>query len=122
MKARILYIEDDSMMRGLLASKLEEDGYGIAVAEDGAKGLQLAADNPYDLILLDLLLPGVDGHEVMQKLKETMNKDTPIIVLSNLEVPTDDSKERSLGVLMHLVKASSTPEEIVATINRRLQK
>ena len=122
MKGRILYIEDDSMMRGLLSEKLVEAGYDVSAAEDGTIGLRMAAENTYDLILLDLLLPGLDGHEVVNKLKDTANKNAPIIVLSNLEAPKANDTEHSEGVAMHMVKASHLPEEIVEAVKQTLQK
>jgi len=77
----ILIIEDQpDLARGLQAN-LEVEGYGVSVANSGEVGLQLAADNPVDLVLLDLMLPGIDGYDVLHRLRAAA-VDVPVLILT----------------------------------------
>src|SRR4051794_29928366 len=67
---RILVIEDESRMRDLLRDGLREHGHTVLTASDGVDGLALACDHPFDVVLLDLMLPGMDGWQVMRKMRE----------------------------------------------------
>ena len=82
---KILIVEDDNFLRSLTAKRLEKEGYVVAVAVDGESALVTAQDEQPDLILLDLLLPGLDGFGVLGKLKAHNDlKKVPVIVFSNL--------------------------------------
>src|SRR3989344_3912910 len=83
---RILFIEDESALQKTLGDLLSQEGYEVTPALDGEIGLKLAFSKKPDLILLDLIMPKVNGFEVLKKLKETdETKDIPVIVLTNLE-------------------------------------
>ena len=65
---RVLVVEDDERMAGLLRRALEEDGYAVDLAHDGPEGLWMATENPYGAVVLDVMLPGLDGFEVCRRI------------------------------------------------------
>ena len=85
MAKKILIIEDDSFLQGLASRKLQSQGYEISIAKDAEEGLKVLEGNVPDMILLDLLLPNVDGFEFLEKIRANDTwKDIPVIVFSNL--------------------------------------
>ena len=118
---KILVIEDDKFLRELLVGKLKKEGYATTEAVDGEEGLGAAKKDPPHLIMLDLVLPGADGFEILQDLKNNPNvSKVPVIVLSNLGSREDIDRALSLGAKEFLVKAHHTPQEIVDTIKKVL--
>lgn len=114
----ILFIEDESALQKTFDDFLGRD-YKIISALDGEIGLRLAKDKRPDLILLDLILPKINGFEVLKKLKEeTKTKDIPVIVLTNLERVEDVNKALELGATTYLVKAQYTLEEVLEKIKK----
>lgn len=118
----ILVIEDDKFLRELIAQKLIKESYNVSEAIDGEEGLKkIKAEKP-DLVLLDLILPGIDGFEVLAKVKEDVSlPKIPIIILSNLGQKEDVEKGLKLGAVDYLIKAHFTPGEIVDKIKNALQ-
>lgn len=119
MAAKIVLVEDDKFLRDLMSQKLEETPYEIYVAEDGEKGMEKIREQKPDLILLDLILPGVNGFEVLEQLKqeEELSK-IPVVVLSNLGQENDIEKAKRLGAEDYMVKAHFTLEEIISKIEK----
>ena len=118
---KILVIEDDKFLRELLVGKLKKEGYATTEAVDGEEGLDAAKKDPPHLIMLDLVLPGADGFEILQDLKNNPNlSKIPVIVLSNLGSREDIDRALGLGAKEFLVKAHHTPQEIVDTIKKVL--
>lgn len=112
--AKILLIEDDKFLRELMARKLITLNYDVSVAVDGEEGLQKIKDEKPDLILLDLILPGINGFEVLERAKNDPTTVTiPVIILSNLGQGEDIERGLKLGAKDFLVKAHFTPQEIV---------
>lgn len=117
----ILIVEDDEFLRSLIAKRLEKSGFQVDAAVDGESGLVKTAEIRPNLILLDLLLPGVNGFEFMERFnKDESIKNIPVIVFSNLGQKEDIEKAKSLGVVDYLIKANFTLDELVAKINARL--
>lgn len=117
----ILFIEDESALQKTFGDILRQEGYEMISALDGEIGLRLAKDKKPDLILLDLILPKVNGFEVLKKIKEDKEtKDIPVIVLTNLEGIGDVEKAIELGATTYLVKASYSLEEVVQKIKKTL--
>ncbi len=114
---KILIVEDDEFLRSLAAKRLEKEGYQVLAATDGDIGLKMAkTENPV-IILLDLLLPGLSGYEVLEKLREEEEtKKTPIIVFSNLGQKEDVEKAKGLGANDFLIKANFTLDDVVEKI------
>jgi len=122
-KIRLLIVEDDKFLRDLIVQKLQKEGFATIEALDGEEGLKLAKENLPDLVLLDLILPGLDGFEVLRQIKADPNtKLIPVIVLSNLGQKEDMDRAFAGGAEDFMVKANFTPGEIIAKIKVVLQK
>jgi len=122
MPYNILIVEDDKFLRELISQKLVKEGYNISQAIDGEEGLKKIKEEKPDLVLLDLILPGIDGFEVLARIKEEQEvTKIPIIVLSNLGQKEDVEKGIGLGAVDYLVKAHFTPGEIIEKIKRILE-
>jgi DNA-binding response OmpR family regulator len=114
---KILVIEDDKFLRELIVQKLLKEGYETTEAVDGEEGIQRVAKDKPDIVLLDIILPGIDGFEVLRRVRENEEiRDIPIIILSNLGQQDDVEKGMELGAKDYLVKAEFTPTEIVEKI------
>jgi CheY-like chemotaxis protein len=111
---KILLIEDDKFLRELMNKKLVTLGYEVAVAADGESGLIMIKETKPDVVLLDLILPGINGFEVLEKAKQDPEiANIPVVILSNLGQGEDIEKGLALGAKDFLVKAHFTPQEIV---------
>ena len=112
-KKRILIIDDEQQVISALQKKLGEEGFDVLTASDGKEGLEKALkDNP-DLILLDLILPIIDGVTLLDKLKTDDNvKEIPVIILTNLDDSDKVDECRKKGVYDYLVKINWTLEDI----------
>lgn len=118
---KVLIIEDDKFLRDLLYKKLTEDNFSVATALDGEEGLKKIQEENPNLVLLDLILPGINGFEVLKKTKENpATKEIPVIVLSNLGQKEDVERAKKLGAEDYLIKAHFTLEEIVNKIRKYL--
>jgi len=115
--AKILIVEDDKFLSELITQKIGAEGYDVVLAMDGEKALDVAKTEQPNLILLDLILPTIDGFAVLQQLKtmpETQN--IPVIILSNLGQKEDVERGMQLGAADFMIKANFTPGEIVSKI------
>ncbi len=122
-KLKILIVEDDEFLRSLTAKRLEKEGYTVAVAVDGESALVTAAQEKPNLIFLDLLLPGLDGFEVLGKLKANAElKGVPVVVFSNLGQKEDIERAKQLGADEFLIKANFTLDDVMVKINEILKK
>ena len=122
-QVKILIVEDDRFLRELLITKLKKEGYSILEAANGDEALSQIKDSGPHLVLLDLVLPGTDGFQVLQLLRESIQNNTvPVIVLSNLGSREDIDKAMGLGAKEFLVKAHHTPQEIVEKIRKVLDE
>ncbi len=120
---KVLIIEDDKFLRELINRKLQSENFETVLAIDGETGVDLIAKEMPDIVLLDLILPGINGFEVLAKVKETEKiKEIPVIILSNLGQKDDIDKGMGLGATDYLVKAHFTPSEIIEKINQTLAK
>ena len=123
MPKKILIVEDDKFLRELISQKLVKEGYDIGSAIDGEEGVKKIKDEKPDLVLLDLILPGIDGFEVLTQMKEMPSTSSiPVIILSNLGQKEDMDKALAGGAEDFMVKAHFTPSEIVAKIKFVLKK
>lgn len=122
-KKKVFIVEDDEFLRSLNARKLEDAGYAVSVAVDGASAIQMIPAEKPNLIFLDLLLPGdKDGFDVLQEIKaNSETKDIPVIVFSNLGQTEDIEKAKKLGANDFLVKANFTLDDVVVKIKEILK-
>ncbi|MBI4099228.1 response regulator, partial [Candidatus Parcubacteria bacterium] len=110
-------VEDDPVLQQTFTDFLKSEGYAIVSALDGLEGLKAAQSEEPHLILLDLILPKMDGFEVLQAIKaDEKTKDIPVIVLTNLEGTGDVERALELGATTYLVKANYELEDILTKI------
>jgi DNA-binding response OmpR family regulator len=122
MPKNILIIEDDRFLRELIARKLIKEDFNISEAIDGEEGIKKIKEEKPDLVLLDLILPGIDGFEVLSKMKEDPSIiRIPVIILSNLGQREDVERGLKLGAVDYLIKAHFTPGEIIEKIKLALK-
>lgn len=117
---KILIVEDDAAMREIVIHKLQTNGFDVKEAEDGRKGIDVLLQEKPDLVLLDLMLPEIDGFKVLETVRANTDPaiaNTPIIILSNLWSNKDILRTKALKVQAYMVKAYFTTEEILAKIN-----
>lgn len=120
-KQKILIVEDDTFLAGIYANKFEREGFEVVLAVDGEAGIKLAKKEHPDIILLDILLPKLDGFEVLEQLK--VEKDLhaiPVILLTNLGQKEDVDKGLKLGAADYLIKAHFMPAETVEKVKKVL--
>ncbi|MDF2924351.1 MAG: resD2 [Paenibacillaceae bacterium] len=115
----ILIVDDEERIRRLLRMYLEKEGYSIEEAEDGESALQLALDKDYDLILLDLMLPGIDGVEVCARLRQF--KATPVIMLTAKGEEANRVQGFEVGTDDYVVKPFS-PREVIYRVKAILRR
>lgn len=121
-QATVLIVEDDRFLRDLIQQKLIKEGFEVVSAVDGEEALKMVVEKPPQLVLLDLILPGVDGFEVLRRLRaDTNTAKLPVIVLSNLGQKEDMDRAMKLGAEDFMVKAHFTPSEIVNKVRTTLQ-
>jgi DNA-binding response OmpR family regulator len=124
-KIKILLVEDDSFLREIIFNKLAKEGFDVTEADDGEKALGFALAGGFDIILLDLIIPIVNGFEVLEKIKsqedENISK-VPVIILSNLGEEDDVKKAIDLGASNYLVKAHFTTDEVIEKIKKELRQ
>jgi DNA-binding response OmpR family regulator len=122
MKNKILFIEDESALQETFGDLLSREGYEVIKALDGDSGLRLAKSEKPDLILLDLILPRMNGFEVLEGIrKEDDIKDIPVIILTNLESAGDVQKAIEFGAKDYLVKENYKMEEVLEKIKTALK-
>ncbi|MBU1167585.1 response regulator [Patescibacteria group bacterium] len=122
-KPKILIIEDDPFLLSMYVTKLEANEFEVASEEDGEKGIKAIKDEQPDLLLLDILLPGKDGFEILEDMKTDEElKGIPVILLTNLGQRKDVEKGLELGAVDYLIKAHFTPSEVITKIMKVLEK
>lgn len=121
--SKILIIEDDNFLLSLIVEKFIQLGFDAEAASDGEEGLNKIFNNKYDLILLDMILPKMDGFKILEEVKKNQAlKDLPIVVTSNLYDKNDIDRAVSLGAADYIIKAYNSPENIVDRVKAFLQK
>ena len=119
MTNKILVAEDEKPMAKALELKLTSVGFEVEVAFDGEEAIKKIKDNKYDLILLDLVMPKVDGFEVLKEIQK-LKLATPVIVSSNLSQEEDRKKAKDLGAKDYFVKSDTTLNELVEKVKQNL--
>lgn len=121
-KVKVLLIEDDPFLQSMYITKFELEGYEAHSANDGEAGLRLAQEILPDVILLDIMMPKMNGFEVLDKLKaDKRTSAIPIIMLTNLNQKDEVEKCLVLGANDYLIKAHFMPTEVVARIDKLLK-
>ncbi|MFP4616965.1 MAG: response regulator [Candidatus Paceibacterota bacterium] len=117
MAKKVLIIEDDSFFSDVLKNKMEAEGCEVDSALDGSEGFEKIKEVKPDLILLDILLPGMNGYEILEKkMKDEDIKDIPVIVISNSGQPVEIERVLELGAKDYLIKAQFGPDEVMEKV------
>lgn len=118
---KVLWVEDDSFLGDILAAKLTAEKCSLLYAKDGEAALKLVETDTPDIVLLDLVLPGISGFDVLEQLKKNdKTKNVPVIILSNLAQESDLERAKKLGAFKHFIKASIDPVNIIREISSTL--
>ncbi len=124
-QTRVLIIEDDQFLRELSAKKLRKEGFQVEVAIDGDEGWEKIQSQKPDVVLLDIILPGLDGFEILIRVRGSEDltiREVALILLSNLGQESDVAKGERLGADDYLIKANFTIDEIIEKIKAVLLK
>ncbi len=114
--ARILIAEDDADIRQLVTHSLADEGYEIATAKDGTSALEMLLSNPPDLLVLDLMMPGIDGFGVLEQMQESgMKESTKVLVLTAKGSESDWERGFELGADQYMTKPFD-PDEVVESV------
>ena len=123
MAKKILIIEDEKVLANLLQKRLISEGYSVAVSYDGKDGLKKLKELSPDLLLLDILLPRLDGFGIMKEMKKDKDlKKIPIVIVSNSGQPVEIDKAKKLGAKDWLIKAEFDPQEVIDKVIRQIGK
>ena len=101
---RILVVEDNAELAKLLELILRRAGYEVTIAEDGVDALEQFREQPPELVLLDIMLPRLDGYEACSHIRQEFHSDIPVIMLSSLDSPLDMERSREVGATDHIAK------------------
>lgn len=123
--AKILLIDDDILMRNLYSKAFQYSGHEIDIAEDGESGLVKIVEYKPDIVLLDIMMPKMNGIEVLQVLKK--NKETiniPVIMLTNITSGTIETAEQAveMGAITYIIKSDHDPANVVDLTEKVLEK
>jgi len=122
-KSSILIVEDDQTIATMYSVSLQNDGYAVAVAENGEQGLTLARAQRPGVILLDIIMPKMDGFSMLKELKsDEATKGIPVVLLTNLGQDEDKARGEELGASEYLVKTDYTPRQVSEKIKIYLTK
>jgi len=122
-KKKVLLVEDDQMIVEMYKLRLEEGGFEVFVTDKGSEAIEIAGKEQPDIILLDIILPEIDGFAILQSLKsEGSTKKIPVVMLTNLSQESDQQKGTQLGAVGYFVKAQHTPADIMNEIKKILEK
>ncbi len=120
---KILLVEDDKMLADMYSTKFEKEGLHVMRAHDGAEGLDMIKQEKPDLVLLDIIMPKLDGFAVLKEIKADPElKKTHVLLLTNLGQSEDVTKGNELGADDYFIKANHTPAEIVEKVKGMLAK
>ncbi|MBI1975552.1 MAG: response regulator [Candidatus Vogelbacteria bacterium] len=117
----VLVIEDDTFLRELLVEKLKTEGFIVEGATDGKESSSILEKSVPDLIILDLILPDINGFEILEKIKkEPKTAEIPVIVLTNLDQKEDIDRAMSSGAIDFMIKANFSLSEIISRVKKHL--
>ena len=124
--SKILLVEDDPFLSSLLKTRLEKEKFEVTLARDGAQAVEALRANKPDLILLDIILPGKSGFEILEQVKsDPQLRDrtgVPVIIISNLGQESDLERGRELGAVDYFVKARVSIDDLVKKVYGFLAK
>lgn len=121
MLKKVAIIEDDIAIAQMYRIKFESEGYVVETAENGVVGLQMVEDFGPDILLLDLMMPEMNGDEMLMKLRKTSwGKDLKTIILTNMGESEAPEVLKTLNVDSYIVKAEMTPKQVAELVKKKL--
>lgn len=125
MKENILIVEDDNILQEMYCEKFEMDGFKVEKAATGREGLKTLEKNVPDIILLDILMPDMNGLEMLKEMKKNREfRNIPVILLTNLgesKIDMDTELSFALGIKDYLIKTKHTPDDVVKRVRQVLK-
>jgi len=122
-KYKVLIVDDDQFISDMYVLKFKEAGFEVEAASEGTAALEHVKKESPDLVLLDIVLPNMDGFDILKALaKEKLLASTKVVLLSNLGEKKDIEKGLALGAIDYIVKAHHTPSEVVTKVETILKK
>jgi len=123
MAKKILILEDEIILSELLKKKLTGEGYTVTTAIDGAEGLKKMKEDIPDLVLLDIVMPNINGIEVLELMRQSDElKTIPVIIISNSGQPVEIDKAQRLGASDWLIKTEFDPQTVVEKVFNQIGK
>lgn len=121
-KTKIMIVEDDPMLLDMYVHKFEGDGYEVVKLDRGDAVAETASTEQPELILLDVIMPGIDGFTALEALKKNAKtKDIPVTMLTNLAQDEDSAKAKEMGAVGYIIKSNMTPAEVVKQAQQLLK-
>lgn len=120
-KKKILILEDEKPLAHALELKLTHEGFDVVTTDNGEMGVSLLEKEKFDLVLSDLIIPGIDGFGVLETIR-TKKLNVPVIVMTNLNQEEDRKRANDLGAVEFFVKSNSTLSEIVEAVKKKVSK
>ncbi|MDO8638715.1 MAG: response regulator [Candidatus Daviesbacteria bacterium] len=119
---KILIVEDELPLLKILTEKLSGEGFSVVGAKDGKEGLELALKEIPDLILLDIVMPSMDGMEMLRRLRNSpTGKKIPVIILSNLGETSTILEAKELNIKGYLIKSNIKLEDVLKLVREKLK-
>ena len=121
---RVLIVEDDQFLREFYQELLQSEGYTVDIAGDGEAGLKKIQEQEFELVMLDIMMPKLDGLQVLRelKIKPAKSSNVPIVVLTNLGQDAVIKQCFELGAEGYLIKSALNPDQVLSEIKAYLQK
>jgi len=121
-KIKALLVEDDQMNVQMYKIRMEDEGWEVFTTDRGSEAMKLAEAEKPDIILLDIILPEVDGFSILKDLRsDTTTKKIPVMMLTNLGQESDQNKGQEIGVEGYLIKSQHTPGDVITKIESLLK-
>ncbi len=118
---KVFIIEDDEMISSMYKTKLEAEKFIVKTIANGFEGLKAVEQEAPDLVLLDIMLPQLDGFSVLRQLKKNpKTKNIPVVIMTNLGTEEDIAKGKQAGAVDYIVKANFTPAQVIEKIKKYL--
>lgn len=122
-KAKIAIVEDDVAISNMYRIKFETEGFEVQTAENGVVGLEMVQKFRPSILLLDVMMPEMNGDEMLEKLRKTeFGKEVPVIVLTNLGPQEAPDSLKELGINSYIVKAEMTPKQVADFVRTKLEE
>jgi len=121
MAKKILIAEDETSLLEILKNRVEQLGFKVVTARDGEETLQKYAEEKPDLILLDILMPKINGFEVLEELKVKQKSPVPVIILTNLDQAEEVERGKSLGAVDYIVKTNISLKDLMSMVNNYIE-